>query len=123
MGFRTVPLNSIPSGMVLDQALMETSLKTADLIDKYGFMFQSVKDDISSAMVSVIESDSGNYYLVIAREELPEQQTSIVTSRSTTPLEEYVQSRISDFIGATEFDVSTIQQIWDFANIEGSKPA
>lgn len=122
MGFKSIPLDSIPGSIRLDQALMETSLKTADL-QEYGLVFHAANDDISAAMVSAIETDSGNYYLVITREELPEQQTSIVTSRSTAPFEEYVQSRISDFVASTGLDATTIQQVWDFANLKGSKPA
>ena len=117
MAFEVLSRTRWPHGLNFDLSLMDSSLSYLRAEEKYGFHFLKDRDDISSVELCLILSDSGVYYLVLGRQELPEQRLSIRTTSDSDDFESLVQRRIEDFVSATGFEVEDLEQIWDFVDV------
>ena len=117
MAFEVLDRAHWPRGLNFDLSLMDSSLSYSSAEKKYGFHFLKDRDDISSVELCLILSDSGVYYLVLGRQELPEQRLSIRTTPEDGNFEELVQRRIEDFVSATNVEVEDLEQIWDFVDV------
>lgn len=118
MAFEVLSRTRWPFGLNFDLSLMDSSLSYLRAEEKYGLQFLKDRDDISSVEICLILADSGVHYLVLGRQELPEQRLSIRTTSEEGDFESFVQRRIEDFVSATGFEVEDLEQIWDFVDIE-----
>ncbi|WP_431261626.1 hypothetical protein ACQ859_15100 [Roseateles chitinivorans] len=114
MPYQLVPLAELKSKHPLIQDLATTTLTQVELSRELGFVFEQVKDDISECEVCAVKSSSGEQFLVVCRNEVPEWQIAIRAAISSEPLESYVPRMLADFIDATGFDAERIERIWPF---------
>lgn len=114
MAYQATSLRDVPRGVEFLQDLACTTLQMAELSRKYGFVFERVQDDISSCDVCVVAGDSGQYFLILCREEFPEWQVTIRTSRAIEPIETYVPRMLASFVEAAGFDAKDIDLLWPF---------
>jgi hypothetical protein len=114
MAYRPSSLKELPRGRQFLQDLVATPLKEADLSSKYGFVFERVSDDLSSCEVCVVKGNSGSYFLIVCRGELPEWQVAIRSASSSEPLESYAPRMLAEFIETVDFDAQDIEHIWPF---------
>ena len=118
MNFEIVPFQDLPKELNFEQAIMHTSLKVAELSEKYGFRFFRGLDDLSAVDICHIRDTSGNFFMLLAREEFPEFETCIYTTTPTREFEAYVQEKIHEFLAATSFELGDVEQIWKFVDLK-----
>ena len=114
MAYQPTSLREVPSGTEFLQDLAVTHLQRAELTRKYGFIFEKIQDDLSSCEVCVVKGDSGRYFLIVCRDEIPEWQVAIRTSRSAESIETYVPRMLASFVEAAGFDAQDIDHLWSF---------
>ncbi|NHZ42132.1 hypothetical protein [Massilia aquatica] len=119
MSYENLDGISCPQDVVIDQAIMHSKLKVAELVDKYGFLFFDGIDDMSPVAVCVIRDHAGNYFRLNARECFQEVETCIYATNANDEFETYIGRRILEFVAATKFHVEDLVQIWPFMEGKG----